>query len=547
MCPILLRSGARLLTALAAALLAACSPGGDGGAAKSASAARDGALEASDPSFDAGEHYDAYPVEAVLGETIAVDLVARDFDPYLVLVSPSGAWFENDDHEGSEERSRIELLAEESGEWTVYATSFQGGALGDYRLSIDTSPAALPGHRFERGALGEGDAELDGGEWADRLTFRGEAGEYVWVDLRSAHFDPYLAVRAPGGETWENDDFLRNLTHAALGLTLPEAGEYEVIVTSASAAESGAWDLILRRDLHPAPIQRSEEGELAAGDESLRSGEWVDEYEFEATAGQRLELVLSSEEFDTYLILVDPRGGHVENDDDEYGDSSIRSLLTRPGVHRVLVTSNEVGATGRYSLSIDLGEVRPIEVEQLEIGTSRSGRLESGDENLSSGELVDRYLFHAEAGTAVELVVSSPDFDTYVWLDMPDGTVLENNDDWDDPARSRLELTLPQTGTYEVGVSSFEPGSTGAYRVELRRGQARPFAGVPGRTFALLMGISDYGGRMSDLDNTALDARLLGDALVERTGMDAGDAILLVDSEATVGNMRQAIGRLAGR
>jgi len=463
-----------------------------------------------------------------------------------VLISPSGYWYENDDHDGSAERSRIETVADQSGEWVVYATSLSGGEVGDYRLSIDRTPSSLPGQRFERGTLAAGDEALPGGEWADRLTFSGEAGGYAWIDLRSSQFDPYLVVHGPGGESWENDDFEGSLERSVLGLALPQAGDYEVVVTSAFAGETGAWDLTLRQDLRPEPARRVEEGELAEGDERLRSGELVDEFRFEATAGQQLRLVLASDDFDTYLILVDPRGGHVESDDDANGDSSIGTRLTTPGTHRVLVTSYEPAETGAYTLSIDLGEVRSAELERLPVGESRQGRLEAGDDEVD-GAFLDRYAFRAEAGTAVEIVLSASDFDTYLWLAMPDGSVLENDDDWDDLGRSRLQLTLGLTGGYELGVTSYDPGASGGYVIEVRNATAAPFAGAPNRTFALLVGISDYGGRASDLEHTAEDARHLGDALVERAGLHPDDTVLLVDSQATIGNVRQALTNLAGR
>lgn len=542
------RRPALLLAALALAV--ACSPHGEE-SSKSASLAASSALEASDPQLAGGEHYDAYPLLAELGERITVDLVSTDFDPYLVLVSPTGQWMENDDCAGSTERSCLEVDAAESGTWQVYATSYEAGNVGDYQLAIETSPSPQPGHRYERGILAAGDEELPGGELSDRLTFSGEAGEYVWIDLRSAQFDPYLILLGPAGEQWECDDYEGSLGRSVLGLTLPGAGEYLVLVTSASPGETGAWDLTLRQGLWPRTMQRTEEGELSSGDEQLRRDELVDEYRIDGVAGQQLRLELTSDDFDTYLILVDPQGNHLENDDDDNGNSSIRTRLRIPGTHRVLVTSYAAGETGSYTLRLELGEVRPVgPVPLIELGESRSGSLEAGDDELPAGEYVDRYAFRAEAGTPLEIVLASSELDTYLRLVMPDGSVLENDDDWDDASRSRLELTLPQSGGYELGATSYSPGEEGTYRLELRRppeNRVPPVRGTPNRTFALLVGISDYGGRAADLENTAEDARHLHRALLRRTGVQPEDAVLLVDAEATVARVRDSIADLAAR
>lgn len=292
-------------------------------------------------------------------------------------------------------------------------------------------------------------------------------------------------------------------------------------------------------------------GELVEGDAFFDSGELVDEYPLEGVPGQLVRLRLSSQEFDTYLILVDPDGRQLENDDDDVGDSSIETRLAVPGPHRVLVTSYEPGETGRYALAVGFGDVQPLpEVLAIDLGSELDGRLESGDELLPGGELGDRYTFLAEAGTPVEVEMSSGEIDTFLGLTFPDGTVLTNDDDWEETSRSRLELTLPLTGAYELVATSYAAGEEGAYRLKVERSVAAvapPLRGVAHRTLALLVGIGDYGGRISNLDNTADDARNLERVLVERVGVAPADAVLLVDGAATVERFRESLTDLADR
>jgi hypothetical protein len=297
--------------------------------------------------------------------------------------------------------------------------------------------------------------------------------------------------------------------------------------------------------------ERVERGELAEGDATLDGGELVDEYPLAGVAGQLVRLHLSSPDFDTYLILVDPDGNTVENDDDESGDSSIVTRLEQGGRHQILVTSYEPGETGRYALRIGLGEVQALPApREIDVGSRLEGRLEDGDELLAEGELADRYVFRAAAGTPVDVIMSSGEIDTYLVLWFPDGTVLSSDDDWEDSARSRIELILPQTGAYELVATSYMGGEVGRYRLSVERGSAAvapPLRGAAGRTLALSVGISDYGGRASDLDNTAEDARALERVLLGRAGVDPADAILLVDDRATVGRFRASLATLAGR
>ena len=304
-------------------------------------------------------------------------------------------------------------------------------------------------------------------------------------------------------------------------------------------------------DFQPVLDEEVTTGELADGDDVLQSGELVDEYPLEGEVGRYVRLRLSSRQFDTYLILVDPEGRQLENDDDEVGDSSIETRLESPGEHRILVTSFEPGETGRYSLSIGLGDVQPLpEVQEIELGSRFDGRLEDGDEVLAAGELADRFTFLAEAGTSVEVEMTSEEVDTYLALAFPDGTVLTNDDDWEKASSSRLELTLPQSGVYELVATTYGVGEVGAYRLVLERSAeavAPPVRGAAERNLALLVGIGDYGGRLPGLEHTADDARKLERVLVDRIGVAPDDAVLLVDGEATVERFRESLAGLAER
>src|SRR5690606_9635885 len=140
---------------------------------------------------------------------------------------------------------------------------------------------------------------------------------------------------------------------------------------------------------------RFERGRLAAGDATLQSGEYVDEYRVEGRAGEPLVLDLRATGFDPYLILQHPDGEQVDNDDHE-GDltrSLISTTLPATGTYRVLVTSYAAGETGTYDLTIrGGGEGGGAFASAAERRTER-GRLQAGDARLRSGEFYDAYTF----------------------------------------------------------------------------------------------------------------------------------------------------------
>lgn len=92
--------------------------------------------------------------------------------------------------------------------------------------------------------------------------------------------------------------------------------------------------------------------------------------------------------------------------------------------------------------------------------TPASGR------NFKDGSYVDVLVLRTVGDEVVEVRVESDDFDTYLTLVAPDGTVLDANDDvfgTDAFYASRVRTYLPTAGTYLVVVSGFGPDDLGDY------------------------------------------------------------------------------------
>jgi CHAT domain-containing protein/Tfp pilus assembly protein PilF len=75
---------------------------------------------------------------------------------------------------------------------------------------------------------------------------------------------------------------------------------------------------------------------------------------FEGDAGQFVSIEMSSDEFDTYLILLDPNGNRIaQNDDSDGTDSRITFELPAAGRYTILANSYGAGATGNYTLTVE--------------------------------------------------------------------------------------------------------------------------------------------------------------------------------------------------
>ena len=539
----------------------------------------DGRLEAGDRTLSSGEFYDEYPVELDAGEWVELDLTSSDFDPYLVLVAPSGAAERNDDHAGSQTRSYLRVQAPESGRWRVFVTSYAPGETGAYRLAVHVGdrprcedcaamvPAAAQDGaepRFERGRLAAGDATLQSGEYVDEYRVEGRAGEPLVLDLRATGFDPYLILKMPDGGQLDNDDHEGDRTRSLISTTLPADGTYRVLVTSYAVGETGTYDLTIRGGEGGGTFAeadtRSERGRLEAGDATLRSGEFYDTYTFEGLPGQRVRLDLRSDAFDPYLVLQPPRGEALKNDDFE-GDltrSRIEHDVTEPGTYRVYVTSYRPGEEGDYELAMDFGgRFGPSEdadasggfdAGELTLDQSVTGALEPSDRRLASGEYTDLHVFDGEAGEPVRIELTSTEFDPYLIVTTPSGEQIDNDDHEGDRTRSVVEMVMPEGGRYRVQATSYAPGETGRYRLRISQADAlRPEPPAYDRIAGLFVGISDYGGRAGDLAYTAADATRIRDALVRGAGMRPEDAVVLTDRAATRAAFRAAVQDLAAR
>jgi len=293
-------------------------------------------------------------------------------------------------------------------------------------------------------------------------------------------------------------------------------------------------------------------GELTPLDHQRRSGKYEDVYRIDGRRGQRVEITLTSDDFDGYLVVNGPGGYTMFNDDGEGLELGSRLMLELPadGSYRVSATSFAPGSMGAYRIqarqapagaSFDQVE----RAEPIQLGAAIQGRLDAQD---GEGEkLQDRYRLTARRGERVRINLTSPEFDTLLTLQMPDGTVLANDDHGEETGtNSRLETVLAEEGDYIIAVTSYGEGEKGKYRLTLERQAGNPrHANVRGgaRVLAVAVGVSDY-ERMSDLENTDKDAtELLGS--LRQAGLLHPASIALTNKEATVGAVRSALQRAA--
>ncbi len=596
-----------------------------------------GALAAGDSALPSGESADFYTFTGAQGQQVALAMNSTTIDPYLLVVSPSGTVFADDDSGGTT-NAQLSMVLPEAGEYRVIASATRAGAQGAYELKFNpaqrqmnalewfpgqdpqapAAPAAVPA-ATRQGTLAQGDQTLSSGEFVDRYTFNWPVGASVRVRLESSAFDPYVIVRAPSGSQQDNDDATPQDRNSLLEYTVREAGQHTVMVTSYQAGMTGAYRLSVggatgaqtapqadpnapqnappvNNPSNPAQNAAAQtvSGELAQGDGTRSSGEFADNFTFNWPAGAAIHLEATSGAFDTYLIVRSPSGTIQQNDDGIQGttNSALDMMTAEAGPYTVTVSSYRAGEAGAYQLSVRGGgaaatpvqpnaQPTPQPVAQptpQPVAGSRAreitGTLARGDRTLRTGEFVDTHAMQFRPGEAIRLRLDSSAFDTYLIVRSPSGRQQDNDDLVSGNTNAGIDIPSAEAGSYQVMVTSYQPGMSGAYTLRVDHGAAgsmpteNPTQPIPSpdpnqptpnpnqptptpevaggpRVWGVFAGISDYPNSGNDLPECANDAVKLVESLTDRGLLAPERRVLLTDAQATRDNIRQAMQRMA--
>jgi serine protease Do len=260
-------------------------------------------------------------------------------------------------------------------------------------------------------------------------------------------------------------------------IALERVQPFLAAVQSGSAPRTAQRQGPAPSDTRPKPLALNGSaiaGSLGRGSSILPvDNSFFDLYTFEGRAGQRVQIDMASREIDSYLILIDPNGNEVAQDDDSGGGPNARIVTTLPvdGTYLLMANSYEAGQAGTYNLQARAaGAGVPSAASRERYILRQQGILGPGSFVLpSDGSLFKVHAFEGRAGQSVTINLASPDFKTYLALLDPSGQsvgetqeVSQNNND------SRLTVTLPRTGMYRVIVNAYDRRGRGRYALTIR-------------------------------------------------------------------------------
>jgi hypothetical protein len=483
-----------------------------------------------DAAYETGELVDSYEYSFEAGQNATIVLSSLDFDPYLVVTTPSGETFVNDDFENQFGMARVDFSAPEAGTYTISATSYATGEKGPYQIAISNVGAPLPVNTIDAGTdangdlfsdlqeatLSSGDSAYDSGEFYDTYSYDFEVGQNIIVDAISSEFNTYLEVQYPDGEKYFNDDYKDDgSTDAGLDVLIEEAGTYTFYVSSSKTGETGNYALYIS-DTGPQDatgtqvasepgtaaepdgqlFEDEQYGALSAEDSAYETGEYFDIYTYEFTVGQNIFAGTISDVFDTYLSVTYPNGEQYGNDnyEEDTTDAYLNMTIEEAGTYTFYVSSAKASETGDYSFYVsDLGSEDnpgtqteptgtqastedPVEETNIDVTdltstrarNSNIGVLENGDNTLDDGSYVDYYSVDLEAGQQASFNLVSADFNTYLGVMKPNGEIVDLGQQ-QSSSRSGVTLDVEETGTWFVFVTTASAGEDGNYLLSIKK------------------------------------------------------------------------------
>jgi predicted nucleic acid-binding Zn-ribbon protein len=417
-------------------------------------------------------------------------------DPYLLLVGPDGDVIARSDDTGRSLNAAIQgIVLPDDGEYTIVATSYGDEQTFEYRLETSVEQQGETGldlRSIDLNSTATGEIDkADPYERARRgfyepVTFEGDSGQTVRIDMGSRPGDTYLMLLDPSGNVIAENDDHEGLNSSIERVTLPEDGEYTIVATSFSEEDRFIYELSVTvigtgdpgasgTDLRDISIGQTASGQIDTGDPNARFLRgYYEPVTFEARGGQSVTIDMESRGGDSYLMLYGPEGDRIASNDDYEGlDSHIEAELPETGEYTIIATSFGEEDTFSYDLTLSEGgsggvDENATDLRSIQYGETADGTIDEGDpQSRVYRGWYEPVTFNGSAGDEISVDMTSED-DTYLILLAPNGTVIAENDDYRG-LDSHVEAELEVDGQYTIIATSFDARATFDYELTLER------------------------------------------------------------------------------
>jgi hypothetical protein len=289
-----------------------------------------------------------------------------------------------------------------------------------------------------------------------------EAQQTYVIEMASTVFQPYLRL-----EDRQGKPLLQNggAALARLVFTPAKTEGYRIIAASRDADRTGPYELRILTDAK-AP-GGTVNGKFDDTDPfyHVNTGAHAKLSTLKMLAGKRYVFELGSAAFNARLIVEDSAGRLVA-DTGTTGDArDVRFVFAPPATdtYKVALTSTAPGQSGLYNFGVFSGPATPAPTF-------------TKDDALDAKDTLDKYptgKFHKSfevdfsAGKAYEIDMSSPELDSYLYLEDPKGQVVAQ-DDGGETRNARIRIPAAVTGKYRVIATTATRELTGPFTLRVK-------------------------------------------------------------------------------
>lgn len=314
---------------------------------------------------------DVYSVTLATAGTLDVDLATSSFTGQVALADAKGNLiYLNSDLEGLGDSNVSAVLP--AGNYTILAAAMAGA--GGYQLTTTftaqsgttvaacTQFASLFPNSFYITDLGSGGCSGSNGQPADFYQFTLASGGLIAAVMTSDEIQGHLLLTDSSGNYLRSDDS----SYAAndpLIVQFLQAGTYQLAASADFNGSGGLYQVSLlavsgARPAFCTPLASltpagSFSGTLAITSCQYIDGTFADIYSLTLAFTTPVDLLLTSTDFDAYLVVLDGQGNVVAQDDDSGGGTNAEIVQTLPmGTYYVVAKPLAYSySAGNYTLT----------------------------------------------------------------------------------------------------------------------------------------------------------------------------------------------------
>jgi hypothetical protein len=214
------------------------------------------------------------------------------------------------------------------------------------------------------------------------------------------------------------------------------------------------------------------EGELVNADlkDKVQTQCFCKTFTFKMEKDKSYQIELTSAAFPGVVRLENADGNQIGVDTSRFGAATLFHRPTKTEDHTIVATTQAGGAVGKFTLlvrEVKEWDGKPIELKNDNGQGSHTGPLMHSDP-MRGGKKHRAFLFEMEKGKTYEIVMSSKAFDSYLFLESPNGNQLAANDDGGGYPTALIVHTATESGKHRI-ITTYFGGGAGTFNLTIRQ------------------------------------------------------------------------------